>query len=200
MNHMGSLQKYLNPHVGLEGAYQLRRGVPGIRMRPPDLGLAQVLVVCKHMGQWRRNRGVQHGVHADVKRGRAEREDVDVLVPDSRGGGRYLYVVPHQGVVPVMLPGPCIVARSRLRRPVESPGRQHNRYLVALGRPPHIPRHEPIGKARLDRLPAEGDVVAVDELRELVVAQLAVDLAVQPLRHARRLHYPQALARGNTEG
>jgi len=47
-------------------------------------------------------------------------------------------------------------------------------------------------KARTN-LPAKRDVVAVHKLLEFLTAPLPVDLAEEALRHARRLHDPEAL-------
>lgn len=167
-------------------------------MRPPDLGLAHVLVVDQDVRHGRGDGGVEHAVHGHVQRGRHEDEDVDVLVLDVQRGGDLDPVGDQPGVLLLHhgLRGPA----GDLRVPVEGAVGQDLGDLLAVVQLPDHPRHEPVREEGPERLLAEGHVVALEELAELVAAGLSVDPAEEPLGHAGGLDDVEALQHGRLVG
>ncbi len=163
-------------------------------MGAPDLRLAQVLVVGEDVRHGGRDGGVEHRVDGDVERGRVHHEDLHVLVLDAHLRGEP-DVVGHEPRIWV-LPGRAAGDAGDLRGPRERPHGDHLRHVVAPLEPAHAPRHEAVREHRADRLATEGRVVAGEEALEVLAAPLAVDLAEEPLREARRLHDPEALQHG----
>lgn len=189
--HQAAGRVFLDAHGRLELADELRCGVPGVGVGAPDLGLAHVLVVNQNMRHGRRNSRVEHAVDGDIERGRHEHEHVDVLVLDVQRGSDLDAVRDQPGVV--LLDHGLRRLTGDLRVPVESPVGQDFGDLLAVVELPDHPRDEPVGKEGPERLLAEGHVVAVEELAELVAAGLAVYLAVEPLGHAGGLYGVEAL-------
>ncbi len=182
---------HLHPNGRLEGADQLRRGVPRVGVRPPDLRLPQVLVVDQDVRQRRRDRRVQHRVDRHVQARRRVGVDLDVLVLDVQRR-RDLDPVGHVPPRPLLVDR-LGVAGGHLREPVERAVAQDLRDPVPALQLADPPRHEPVREHGPHRLAAEGDVVPVQELLEPLPAPLAADLAEQPLREARALHDVEAL-------
>ena len=170
--HEGARGVLLDAHGGLELAYELGRGVPGVGVGAPDLGLAHALVVDEDVRQGGRDGGVEHAVDGHVQGGLHKDKDADVLVLDVEGRGDLDAVRDQPGVV---LLDHCLRGLAGdLRVPVEGAVGEHLGDLVAVFELAYHPGDEAVDQARPDGLAAKGAVVAVQELLELVAALLPV--------------------------
>ena len=188
--------------VGPEGAHDVGRGVPGVRVGPPDLRVPEVLVVGQDVREGGRHGGAQHRVDRHVVGGGRGGVDAHVLLLDVPRGGQH--PVHHQpGVVvvpPGLLPLPVVPVLSvpllggaHLGVPVEGAPGQDLGHLVARPQLPQPPRHEPEHHHRPQRLLEERDVVHVQVLTEPRGALGAAHAAIDPLRQAGGLDDLEAL-------
>jgi len=192
--HQGAGGVLLDPHGRLELADELRGRVPGIRVRAPDLRLAEVLVVDEDVREGRGDRGVEHAVDGDVQGGRDKHKDVHVLVLHLERRSD-LHAVRDQARILLLHHGLRALGRD-LRVPVEGPVGEDFGDLLAVVQLPHDVGHEAVREDGAHGLPAEGPVVLVEEFLELIPAPLPVNAAVKSLRHAGRLDDVEALQDG----
>jgi hypothetical protein len=114
-------------------------------VRPPNLSLAEILVVDEHMAQRRGHGSVEHGIHRDVERRLRVHENLHVGVADGERR-RDVNTVGHEAGAALLL---CVtlVAGGDLRAPVKRPVAQDLRDFVPAilaVEATHDPRNEAV--------------------------------------------------------
>ena len=202
----------LAAHGGPKGADDVGGGVPRVGIGPAQLGVSEVLVVGKDVGERGRDGGRQDGVDRDVEGRAGGHVDLDILLAYAGRGG----LDPKDDELGVVVVAPGLLAlfgrgvpaglglgllgRADLGVPVKGAWREDFRDVIAGPEAADPPRDEAKDDNGPEGVLEERGVVQVEVALELGAALLPVDAAKDALGEAGGFDDLEALLEGGLGG